>query len=314
MTKNTVFRVYEDEETMLKVYNRRLRMAQVDYEKREPGYKQFLARYQNEPTEDQLTPDGLRVNVTQGIGTIDTMFSSLTAVDVEFILRRKGKATAEQLLAAEGGLNQAMKDTKMQRRAKKAIKDALIVDIGWAKVYYDYAEDTEVRDRPAAAVRAEVAELLGKDPDMDTATLEKMVAMTEEVPIILRDRVCVDYVPFTDIRYDVSAKQIEDARWVAQLTKLPAEEVRFNPQYVEFVLERYGKTEGQRKLDELEGDTNVSGGMDYADVEGLGANEDTADDMRVTVIEMWDLETGLVTVYPKNKVDLILHQRPNPLM
>ena len=314
MTKNTVFRIYEDEETMLKVYNRRLRMAEVDYEKREPGYKQFLARYQNEPTEDQVTPDGLRVNVTQGIGTIDTMFSSLTAVDVEFILRRKGKATAEQLLATEGGLNQAMKDTKMQRRAKKAIKDSLIVDIGWVKVYYDYAEDTEVRDRPESAVRAEVAELLGKDPDLDTATLEKMVAMTEEVPIVLRDRVCVDYVPFTDIRYDVSAKQIEDARWVAQLTKLPAEEVRFNPQYVEFVLKRYGKTEGQRKLDELEGDTNISSGMDYADVEGLGPDENTGDDMRVTVIEMWDLETGLVTVYPKNKEDLILHQRPNPLM
>lgn len=314
MAKNTVFRVYPDEETMLKVYGRRLKMADTDFEKREPAYRSFLRRYENQPSENQITEDGVRVNVTQGIGTIDTMFSSLTAVDVEFILRRKGRATPEQTLAAEQGLNQAMDDTKMQRRAKKAIKDALVVDIGWVKVYYDYVEDVEVQDRPAAAIQMEVAELLGKNPDIDTATLEKMVAMTEEVPIVLRDRVCVDYVPWTDIRYDVSAKQIEDVRWIAQVTKMPADEVRNTPMWRDFVLERYGKVEGQRKLDELEGDSNITAGMDYADVEGLGPDDEVADDSRTTIVEMWDLETGLVTVFPKNHVDLILHQRPNPLM
>ncbi len=314
MAKNSVFRVYEDEETMLKVYNRRLKMADTDYERREPEYRSFIRRYRNEATEEQVTDDGTRVNVTQGIGTIDTMFSSLTAVDVEFILRRKGAATEAQTIAATTGLNQAMDDTKMQRRAKKAIKDALIVDVGWVKVYYDYVEDVEVRDKPEAAVLAEVAELKGKQPNITSAVIEKMVEMTEEVPIVLRDRVCVDYVPFTDIRYDISAKQIEDARWVAQYTKMPADEVRFNPQWREFVLDRYGDVDGARKLDDLEGDSNVTAGMDYADVEGLGPDDSVADDARTTVIEMWDLETGLVTVYPKNHEDLILHQRVNPLM
>lgn len=314
MAKNQVFRVYEDEETMLAVYRRRLKMADVDYERREPEYRSFMERYRNEATEDQMTEDGTRVNVTQGVGTIDTMFSSLTAVDVEFILKRKGKATEAQAIAATIALNQAMRDTKMQRRAKKAIKDALIVDAGWVKVYYDYAEDVEVRDRPESAVRMQVAELLGKDPSLDTEALEKMVKMTEEVPIILRDRVCVDYVPFTDIRYDISAKQIEDARWVAQVTKMPAEEVRFNPSWRAFVLKRYGEVEGARKLDELEGDSNITAGMDYADVEGLGPDDSVADDARCSIVEMWDLETGLVTTYPKNSQDLILYQRPNPLM
>ena len=86
MAKNSVFRSYEDEETMLKVYGRSLKMADTDFEKREPEYKSFIARYENEPNDEQITDDGTRVNVTQGIGTIDTMFSSLTAVDVEFIL------------------------------------------------------------------------------------------------------------------------------------------------------------------------------------------------------------------------------------
>jgi hypothetical protein len=316
MSKNTVFRVYDDEDTMLKVYNRRLRYADNKYEKREPELKTFLARYENEPTEDQVTDDGHRVNVTTGIGTIDTMFSSLTAVDVEFILRRMGRGTEAQAIAAEKALNSAMRDTKMQRRAKRAIKDALIVDIGWVKVYYDYVEDVDVADKPEAAVNAEIEELLGKDEfkDLPPEEVAKNVELTEEVKIVLRDRVCVDYVPWTDIRYDISAKQIEDVRWIAQYTRLPREEVVNNPQWREAVIDRYGEREGKRKLDDLEGDTSISKGMDYADVEGLSGKEGEEDDSRVTVVEMWDLETGLVTLFPKDRADLVLFQRPNPLM
>jgi len=313
MAKNSVFRVYEDEEVMLKVYARRLSMADVDYEKRKPEYDLWKARYRNEVTEDQIDDDGHRVNVAKGIGVIDTMFSSLTAVDVSFITKRIGKGTEQQAIAATKALNQAMRDTKMTRRAKKAIKDSLIQDIGWVKVYYDYVEDVEVRDRPESAIRMQVAELKSSRPSITDAELEAEVPLTENVDIVLRDRICVDYVRVEDIRYDISAKQVEDARWVAQYTKLPSEEVRQNPSWREFVLERYGDAEGKRKLEELEGDTVVGSGLDYQDVEGLG-NDDTNDDARVTVVEMWDLETGLVTTYPRAHTDLILFQRLNPLM
>lgn len=313
MARNSLFRIYDDEEEMLKVYQRRLKMADVDYEKREPDYRSFIARYRNEPTEEQIDDDGHRVNVAKGIGVIDTMFSSLTAVDVEFITRRIGRGTQAQAIAASKALNMAMQDTKFQRRAKKAIKDAHIVDIGWVKVYYDYVEDVEVRDVPEDAIRMQLMELKAQGVNVTEENINEHIATTEEVPIVIRDRICVDYVPYTDIRYDVGAKQIEDARWIAQYTKMPAGEVQNNPQWKAFVLDRYGETEGQRKLDDLEGDTTLSGGLDYADVEGL-ASDDTNDDARVTVVELWDLETGLVSIFPKNHNDLLLHQRANPLM
>jgi len=66
MAKNSVFRVYEDEETMLKVYARRLSMADVDYQKREPEYKLWVSRYRNEVNEEQIDEDGHRVNVAKG--------------------------------------------------------------------------------------------------------------------------------------------------------------------------------------------------------------------------------------------------------
>jgi hypothetical protein len=313
MAKNSVFRVYEDEESMLKVYQRRLKMADVDYEKRAGEYKTFVARYENEATEEQVDDDGHRVNVVKGIGTIDTMFSSLTAVDVEFIAKRIGKGTPAQAIAASRALNMAMSDTKMQRRAKKAIKDALLVDVGWVKVYYDYVEDVEVEDVPEDALKMQLMELKAQGIDVTEANMGEYVALTREVPIVLRDRVCVDYVRYSDIRYDISAKQQEDVRWTAQYTKMPAGEVQNNPQWRKFVLDRYGEREGTRMLDELEGDSTLSGGIDYADVEGLGA-DDVNDDARVTVVELWDFETGLVTIFPKNNTTLILHQRVNPLM
>jgi hypothetical protein len=321
MARNEVFRVYQDEETMLKVYDRRLRIADRKYEKGEPERRAYVARYRNEVDPDQVNEDGHRVVVTTGISIIDTMFASMVAVDIEFIAKSIGRGTVEQALAATAALNQAWYDTKGGKRARRAIKDALLTDLGWVKVYYDYVEDVELRDVPEEALEAQVAQLQGeRGKPFTEAELEAMVAdetlqLTEEVPIVLRDRVCVDYVPWNLVRYDPSAKQIEDVRWVAQYTKLPEYEVKKNPQWVEFVKARYGERKGPKMLDELAGDSRISTGLEV-DAELLRdfGEDDEHDDARVTVVEMWDLETGLVTVFPKGNQELVLHQRINPLM
>lgn len=315
MPRNDVFRIYTDEESMLKVYNRRLRIADRKFEKElEPERKRFLERYRNEATPEQVNEDGHRVSVTQGVGIVDTMYASMTAVDVEFIIQNIGHGSYLQAIAATRGLNQSWRDTKGWRRAKRAIKDALVVDVGWVKVYYDYVEDVDIRERPQAAIDAEVAQLVADGMDPDDIT-DDDVAVTEEVPIVLRDRVCVDYVPWDLVRYDPTAKQIEDVRWVAQYTKLPEAEVKNNPVWVDFVKGRYGERKGQKMLDDLSGDCVVSTGLEV-DAELLRdfGEDEAVDDSRVTVVEMWDLETGLVTVYPHGNTELVLHQRVNPLM
>ncbi len=321
MAKNEVFRVYKDEETMLKVYGRRLRIADRKFDKGAPSLHKFTARYRNEVEADQVTEDGHRVAVTSGIGIIDTMYASMTAVDVEFLLKQIGHGTQEQAIAATRALNQAWSDTRGQRRAKRAIKDALLVDVGWVKVYYDYVQDTDLQDVPTAAIRAQVYELFGVDPDevpqakIDAAIDDGSLTVANEVDIVLRDRVCLDYVPWDMIRYDPSAKQIEDMRWVAQYTMLPETEVKNHPVWRDFVETRYGKRKGDKMLDDLEGDCVVSTGLEIdAELRKDFGEDEERDDQRVTVVEMWDLETGLVTVYPKGNDTLILHQRENPLM
>jgi len=315
MPANQVFRVYNDEETMLKVYNRRLGIADRKFHQRENIKQHYLSRYENHAEEDQFTPRGHRVNVTSGISIIDTLYSSMTAVDIEFIVKAVGNGDALQSLAAERGLNQAFHDTKAQERAKSAVKDAQLVDIGWVKVYYDYVEDVETRDVPTAMVEAQIASILGEKPNTKLAELTDLLDVTEEVEVVLRDRVCIDYVPWDQIRVDASAKRIEDVRWVAQYTRLPVPEVTRHPTWRAFMEDRYGVKKTEQMLHDLRGDTSVLAQMkgNYDDVEDLGEDEES-DDQRVTMVEMWDLETGLVSTFPRKSPEMVMYQFINPLM
>jgi hypothetical protein len=103
-------------------------------------------------------------------------------------------------------------------------------------------------------------------------------------------------------------------RWVAQYTQLPHYEVTLNPQYRAFAEERYGVKKAHQMLEDMEGDASILDTLNgrYDDIEGLGSAEED-DDLRITVVEMWDFETGLVTTMPRDG-SMVLYQRVNPLM
>jgi len=315
MAGNQVFRVYDDEEVMLAIYSRRLKVADEKYARMSKEREEFFDRYREMPKEGQFTSRGHRVTTGVGTGIIDTLYSSMVAVDVEFITKALGRGTRSQAYVATQGLNQSWRDTKGQKRCKKAVKDALLADVGWVKVYYDYETDVMTADRPDAAIKAEMEELLGKDAKLTADELAEMVPTREDQTVVMRDRVCVDYVPWKLVRYDPSAKQVEDIRWVAQYTPMPQTEVVWNPTYRAFVLDRYGEAEGKRLLDDLKGDSKVLTGLE-SDLGFMNTvpKDEHEDDSRVTVVEMWDFETGLITVFPRDRNDLVLYQRLNPLM
>jgi hypothetical protein len=316
MAGNSVFRVYDDEEAMLKIYQRRLKMADKKFEKKFKTQVDTLFRmYQGDMIDDlDITDTGETVQVMTPTSIVDTMFSSMTAVDVEFICSIIGHGTELQALAAERGLNQAWRDSRGSEETKAAVKDAHIAPMGWVKVYYDYVKDVETRDKPEAALEAEYQEAKGANGALTPDDFLLTAKMVEQVEVVLRDRICIDYVPWDMVRYDPSAKRMKDVRWVAQYTALPVEEVRQNPTWVAFVEKRYGKAKADELLRDLAGDSKIFSGIDDAS-EYIGDQPDEyGDDDRVTVVEMWDFETGLVTTSPKDNLELVLYQRTNPLM
>jgi hypothetical protein len=303
------------DEVVLKIYRRRLSIADRKYEKGKSERESFVGRYRNKANSDQITEDGHLVSVVSGIGLVDTMYASMTAVDIEFLCSVIGNGTRLQATAATAALNQAWRDTKGQKRAKDAVKDALLVDVGWVKVYYDYQEAQGIEDVPEEALRAQIsriAEERGISPeDVPEAELD----VVRDVDIVIRDRVCVEYVPWQMIRYDPSAKRVEDIRWVCQYTSVPLYEAQNHPVWSEFVTEKYGDRKGRDLLESISSDSAIEtfGDSDpgmYPEIE----RDEYADDERVTLCEMWDFETGLVTIFPKGRGDVILHQRINPLM
>lgn len=302
-----------EDETMLKIYRRRLMIADNKADKERSDRDKFESRYANEPQADQVDEEGHYVSVVSGIGIVDTMYASMTAVDVEFLCRTAGNGTALQSLAATAGLNAAWKDAKGQRKTKGAVKDAVLVDIGWVKVYYDYLEETMLKDVPSEALEAQIREIADQKGIRAEDVPDDELTLTESAQIVTRDRICLDYVPWDMIRADTNAKRIEDVRWVCQYTKVPVFEVQNNPAWAEFVVERYGKVRGRELLEDIKGDTTLDGYEDpgaYTEV----TQDDWRDGEMVTVCEMWDLVTGLVTTFPKGRNDVVLYQRENPLM
>lgn len=303
-----------DENAVLKVYRRRLTMADNKYERGRAEREKFLSRYGLDgPTEGQITEEGHAVSVTSGVGIIDTMFATMTAVDVEFLVTNLGTGTRAQALATTNAVNQSWRDTKGQRRAKDAIKDALVVDIGWVKVYYDYRDEEVLREIPEDAVRAQILELAAKNHIDPKDIPDEEIETAERVNVVLRDRVCVEYVPWDMVRADPTAKRIENVRWVCQYTRLPAYEVQNHPTWNEYVVDRYGAVRGRQLMEDIKGDSTIDTWDDPTFAQDVERDR-WEDDRWVTVAEMWDLETGLVTVFPRSGCDVVLHQRENPLM
>lgn len=299
------YKVYKNDAEKGKRYNHRLSTAQVRYEEYENAAIKWWDRYENVPTVRQTTVKGHRVNVTSGTSIIDALFSGLTAVEVEFLLKEMGAATHDQAELAQVALNEEWRRLAIDAERDAAIKDALIVGIGFVKVGYDFLAEETLVARDLVDVQNEVSRLIAEGVKAgygapDQATIERLVPTTEPGEAVLRDRVVVDYVPWQDIRWDPTAKRWKDVRWVAQLTKMTVDEVRDHPVWHEYLAKR----RGLQKLDRLKADSTI-------DKQLLITSKAQGDDERLTVVEYHDLETGTICTFVKGQ-DWLLNESVNP--
>lgn len=301
------FRIYNSDEAQLNAYRRRLEIADQKVKGWHGEAKDQLSRYRNEAKVQQFSQQGHRVSVPAILSVVDAMYSGLTATEIDVNAVNRGIATREQAQIAAQALSEAWRETKAAEKAEAAIKDSLIVDIGWVKVGYDFAEETRVEPRSDEDIAADVQNLIfealqaGEEaPTPDQ--IAELVPTTEEVTEVLRDRIVVDHVPWDMIRWDPEAKRIEDIRWIAQYVRMHPEEVKANVAFRNFVKGTRGG--GIKKLDKLSPDESLA-------EEEVGEVPRSEADDRITLVEFWDFETGTVSVFPRHG-DFFLDQRPNP--
>lgn len=300
-----------------RLYSQRVKTGENAIDRWAPLARQRLLRYRNEAFEDDYTQDGHRISTPTGTSIIDSMYSSLTATDVEFAIDPRANAAAPQARVAEKAVGIVWDETKAPLKARYAVKDALVVGIGWNKVGYDYAEHDEVQDKTPEEMDAEVETVYGQA--LAAGADEKTLPRPEEVAasldpekivtVVDRDRVVVDYVPWDRVVYDPTAKRYDDIRWVAQVSYLTEEEVKGNPMWREYVQKRGNL----RDLEDLQPDARAievheTGTFTFKPEQDIDPEEE---DARYKVIEFWDLVNGTICTYAE-AANFLLYEQPNP--
>ena len=298
-------REYKTDADKVKVYDHRISQAQKAFEKWRPMAEKWVSRYQNHAELAQYTPRGHRVSVPVGTSVIDSLFSSLTATDVDVMVEADGAGTADQEYLATAALSKEWDRCKVNERASGSIKDTLLVGLGWVKVSFDYYASEQEIPRADEDIIAELDSILAKAEEDGTTVDVDLVAQNIEVTVagtvVTRSRIVVDYVAWDQMLFDPTAKRVEDIRWFVQVSKLQPEEVRENP-----VWREYCKKAGTlRKLEALKGDCHLD---ETILGEGVKAIDE---DMRVTVYEIHDLETGTVCT-KAHQADFLLNEAPEP--
>jgi hypothetical protein len=306
------YRAYKSDEDKAKAYNRKLAIADQRFGEWKDEAEDWYTRYENAPRRSQYTPKGHRVNTPTGVATIDALFSAMTAIEVDPHTTVLGGGTREQAELATAALKKEWRLCRVNEEVQDAVKDGLVVGIGFVKVGYEYHAVQETVPRPAEDIRAEVIQMLreatsaaaeGQANVPSPDEIAGLVPIEQDVERVIRDRIVVDYCSYQDIRWDPAAKRWEDVTWVAQITKVPATEVRENPIYRDYV-KRNRKAGGLRLLDELRGETTYDEGV-------LPGGKPEQDELFVDVVELWDLRAGTICTFVRGR-DWLLNEGVNP--
>lgn len=295
------FREYKSDAAKLKVYGHRIVQAQAKLDEWAPVAEKWVRRYENKPTSAATSGNGHNVAVPTAVSIIDSLYSSLTATDVTAMVQAVGSGTRAQEQLASAALGKEWDLAKVSARSSQAVKDSLLVGIGWVKVAYEYHSEMQNLPRTDEDVRADVEELIAEAEqyghDIDAMTIANLVPLTENKEMVLLERIVCDYVPWNRVLWDPAAKQMQDVRWVAQLDYVHPEEVKSHPSYKAYC----AKNKTARKLADIGADSTI----DIGSVQTGNPEDD-----RVTIVTLYDFETGTVCTFPRN-ADFILDETPN---
>lgn len=300
-------RIYKSDSDKLKVYKTRVKDGLEVAKTRETDVKEMVDRYELEHEVEHAEDEaGNFVTITSGIGIIDSMYSSLTAVEVGTILRNKGHGTIKARRVAEQALTEELAELRVGRKTARAVKEALISDISWLKVHYEYDEVDEDVARSDEDIDTDVqgvfdeAKRLGVQPgDSKWPTpdlISKVIPTHETKPVVKRDRIILDQLDWNEVIFDPYARKWDRVLWVCQVTKELPEDIHTNPRFIEYA--------GKKKVESIKPDATLK----LVDPNREGVD----DDRRCTLYEMWDLENGTVCWFTEG-TDFLLDEQPSYL-
>lgn len=301
----------------MRTYRSRIAEGRAELESWESEARRAIDMYRTlKMTEDERVVEGeFEGNVYRvptGSATIDALFASLTAVQIDFIVRNRAHGTIEQRNLAETGIQEVWRDQRGAQKADHVIKDALLPAIGYMKVGYDWATRVKTETRKPEAITEDInvlfqtAEERGEEPPTQQE-IEALVPVEEDIEEVIRDRITLDYLPWDMVMYDPQARTPDDIRYYIEIEYAPTYEVWESPEF-----QQYLKDHGEplSKLTKLTPDARVKQNDKVAKRRTLfKRNDKNPEDDRITLYHVYDLEAGVKCTITEQS-DLILNEKP----
>lgn len=222
------------------------------------------------------------------------LINSVAARDPKFVITPTDGDP--QIVERNGAIARAVLDYYWRRAAATEVlrdmtQDMVILGNGFAKVGWAYTESTvdRVSDDVATetALLVESATAVASEAGMvlDSQTLNEIVeavALTEQ--LVEQDEPYVEYVSPYDIFMPADSRRINNARWVCQRLRLPAEEVKSNPLF------------NKKAIKDLKSDTGYAdrATMDHFEMQEEGLPEVF---QYVTIFEFYDMKSRTLCVF-----------------
>lgn len=292
---------------MHKRYKARIEHA-VSWRKQE-GYDDLWRRlidlYKGKQFPRSLTAED-RIAVNICFATINVIAPSVSMNHPKITVMAAKPEDEDRATIIEAVLDYQWKHHNFLLPTKDAIKDALILGIGYTKTTWKFKEVEQPLSEEASAaaydqLNQQADEFAGANPELahavpTPAEVEANIPSTEMT--IVEDRPTVERISPWDLFWDVLATRAEDATWVAQRIIRPLDEAKADKRYSPSV----------RK--QLKGDTALRDPRDTQRTDMRRAGE--SEEMYVTIWEYYDIKNSTLSVCADSGDDFLIDPTPIP--
>ena len=268
-------------------------------------WSDLIQIYSNKYPWDELSHYDEIVVPNMAFSTVNVIVPSVAIHAPKIEVRAEKEAERDAAEVAQAVVNHQWREYDVQDQVRDAVKDFVIVGLGWCKTVWE-TEDGErelsvpewqeqVRTALMEYQQAVATSPLDED---EFPTVEEVIeGVPQVVTEIVRDAPKVTRVSPFDMIVDPDALRLEDARWIAQRSFIPVEVAKKNKDW---------EAGARRKLKP----TRLAEARDTVDVND--ERRESKDAGFVVVYEFYDLLSGDMCVFADGCQEFLMKPEKSP--
>lgn len=289
---------------LLACYDRRVKLSRKWREENfDKTWRRMIDLYRGKHFSGQSSADRIAINVS--FSTVNVIVPSVAVNFPQITVNGRGMEDEGGAQVAEAAVNYWWQRYGYQPEVKRAVKDSLVLGIGWVKLGWKYREQErplsmEEKAEHYESQMMEADEAARENPwmaDQLPSNADIMAGIPQTEPEVVLDHPSVERVSPFDIFIDPEATCVDDLKWIAQRLVVPIEEVKADGRY----------SQAARK--KLKPDMSANPRWrDRDKTQTSSSNDEKLNDdiSRVTLYEYWDLQHQYYCVFAAGSDEFLL--------